>query len=137
MGFLGKLAFWKKKDDFADLGLGDKPNSPGMDLGLGPETAPGANIDQGFGMQPSPGMPAQQQMQPPSSFNAPSFNAPNMGAPSPQPMQGQDYAMSKNIEVVSSKLDALRASLDSINQRLTNLESIARGEEDDRHRRRW
>jgi len=130
MGFLGKLMFWKKGDEFAEIGLGDKGINPKMDLGLGQDLGPGATIEQGFGLQPSPGTPPQQPIQP-------SFNPPNMSAPNPPPMQSQDYAISKDLEVVSSKLDALRASLDSINQRLASLESIARGEEDDRYKRRW
>jgi len=44
---------------------------------------------------------------------------------------------SKNLEIISSKLDALRASIESLNQRLANLEAIARGEEDQSRRRRY
>ena len=48
-----------------------------------------------------------------------------------------DYINSKNLEVISSKLDALRASLESINQRLANIEAIARGEQEDQRRKRY
>ena len=137
MGLLGKLMFWKKGDEFIDSELGNKSAPAGMDLGLGPEIGPGASIDQGYGMQPSPGLPSSQQPMQPLPFNPPNFSQPP-AQPQMQPQAPpQDYAMSKNIEVVSSKLDALRASLDSINQRLANLEAIARGEEDNRYKRRW
>ena len=45
------------------------------------------------------------------------------------------YIASKNLEVISSKLDALKASLDALNQRVANIESIARGEQEDKRRR--
>jgi len=67
-------------------------------------------------------------MQPP--FPPPSYSQPAMQSP-------REYATDKNLEVISSKLDALRAALESINQRLANLEAIARGEEDQRYKRRW
>jgi len=42
----------------------------------------------------------------------------------------------KDMEVVSSKLDAIKAVLDAINQRLANLERISSGEYEPR-RRTW
>jgi len=44
---------------------------------------------------------------------------------------------SKNLEIISSKLDALRASIESLSQRLANLEAIARGDEESSRRRRY
>lgn len=43
-----------------------------------------------------------------------------------------DYMISKNIEVLSSKMDAIRAAIESINQRLANIERIAQSEHDDK-----
>ncbi len=134
MGILDKLMFWKKKDEFSDIGLGDKPSSK-VDLGLGLEYGTNNEPPQSLGLEPPAMQQPYPQMQPPSQQMPPSFgNTPNLNQPQ---MQSQDYAMSKNLEVVSSKLDALRAALDSINQRLANLEAIARGEEDNRYKRRW
>ena len=76
-------------------------------------------------MPQSPSMPPAPQMQPPSTAQfgqAPRYDSP------------QQDMTSKNIEVISSKIDALRANLESINQRLANLEAIARGEQDKRKR---
>ena len=137
MGLLGKLMFWKRKDEFENIGLGDKGAPLGMDLGLGSDFGAGADtgadLSQGYGMQPSPGTPRMRQPSFQQPQFQPSFPSPNFN----QQMQGQDYVTSKNLEVISSKLDALRAALDSINQRLANLEAIARGEEEQRYKRRW
>ena len=130
MAFFSKLAFWKKKDELEDLGL-DK--DLGLDMGAGPSP------DLGIGIEPA--SQAQQPLQkypsfqPQQGFQAPSFQ--------PQPMQqpsynaSDNYIASKNLEVISSKLDALRVSLESINQRLANIEAIARGEQEDTRRRRY
>jgi len=136
MSIFSKLMFWKKKDEFADFGLGDKGAVPGMNLGLGPELGAGAELTQGTEMQPSLGMPMQQPpIQQPAPFQAPA--QPPFQSPAQPQMQGQEYTNSKNLEVISSKLDALRASLDSINQRLANIENIARSEEEQRYKKRW
>ena len=131
MSFIDKLMFWKKKDEFSDIGLGEK-DTLGKDLAFGD--------DFNLGTQPSAfGQPQQpQQPAPPTSYpQQPSFQ--------PQPVQPQfqppryetpqQDMTAKNIEVISSKIDALRASVESVNQRLANLEAIARGEEDHRKKR--
>ena len=124
MGFFSKLAFWKKSDSLDDLGkdLGlDK--DLGMDFGAGPSPDLGMGLD--TGMQP------QQAFQRYPSFQQPNFQAQPAVQ---QPFQNDNYINSKNLEVISSKLDALRASLESINQRLANIEAIARGEQEQRRR---
>ena len=134
MGILDKVMFWKKKDDFADLGLGSNKDMAfgddfGMDQGMAQQQPGlGQQPDMGFSnpsMPSSPSMPPAPQMQPPSAAQfgqAPRYDSP------------QQDMTSKNIEVISSKIDALRANLESINQRLANLEAIARGEQDKRKR---
>ncbi len=143
MGFFGKLAFWKKKDDFdlgkdfgADLGLA--PMQPmGPDLGFPPNAYParqrtgleqnmnlGMPDDIGFG---STGRLYPSSMQPPGQ---PSPMQQPFGAPmQPQPPTEKDYQRDK-FEVVSAKLDSIRYTLESINQRLTNIERIAYGEQE-------
>ena len=134
MGILGKVMFWKKKDDFSDLGLDEKRpfgndnlafgNDFGMGTGLG---QPGmGQSSQGFSQQPSPGM----------GFSQPAYPQPSYPGYQPSRYEPQQDMASKNLEIISSKLDALRASIESLNQRLANLEVIARGEEE-RPRRRY
>jgi len=136
MGIFGKLAFWKKKDDLglgkdfgADLGLGPMepkgpdlglPKQPGMqrDLGLDQNMNLGMPEDTGFGGMPQATQPPGQ----PSPMQQP-FGAPMQP---PQPTE-RDYQNDK-FEVVSAKLDSIRYTLDSINQRIANLERLAYGE---------
>ena len=96
---------------------------PSPDLGRGLEPSP--SVQQPYQKYPS----FQQSSQGPQGFQTqPLFQQ--------QPAySNEDYINSKNLEVISSKLDALRAALDSINQRLANIEAIARGEQEDRRKR--
>ena len=160
MGFLDKVMFWKKgDDDFSDLGAGDKNNLAfGDDFGAGmqtPGTPPSpfgssqANPSQSaygsqgfgqsnFGQQPPeqsfgryPQSPAFSNPQPPPQSFAPQYPS------QPRYDNPQDDLNSKNLEIISSKLDALRAAVESLSQRLANIEAIARGEEDQGRRRRY
>ena len=127
MGILGKLMFWKKKDEFSDLGLGDNVAPIGKEnLAFGDDF--GMGTQQGLGQQPQQpqAFPQQPPFQPQPA--QPQFQPPRYDAP-------QQDMTAKNIEIISSKIDALRASVESVNQRLANLEAIARGEEDHRKKR--
>ena len=131
MGFFSKLAFWKKKDDLDSLGKDfgiDK--ELGLDLGAGPSPELGMGIEPAQ-QQPYQKYPSFQQssFQPQPSFQSQAFQQPSY--------QNDNYIASKNLEVISSKLDALRASLESVNQRLANIEAIARGEQEDTRRKRY
>ncbi len=134
MGFMDRIAFWKKKDEFGDIGLGDKgpglgPDPAASDLGLGPSPGGPESPDLNLGMPQQPPM-QQPSLQPPQPSLQPQFQQ----QPAP-PQQG--FTAEKDLEVISSKLDALRAALDSINQRLTNLEAIAKGEEEQSRERHY
>lgn len=134
MSLLGKLAFWKKKDEFGDIGLGDKgmgSDFGGSDLGIGSTPSGPESPEGGYGL---PTQPTQSSLIPPQQPSAPqpSFQ-PQFQPPPPQQQAG--FSTDKDLEVISSKLDALRAALDSINQRLANLEAIARGGEEQNKRR--
>ena len=127
MGLFSKLAFWKKKDELGDLGkdLGfDK--ELGLDIGAGPSPDLGMGIEPAQMQQPYQRYPSFQQQQ---AFQ-PAFQQTSSNT-------NDNYIASKNLEVISSKLDALRVSLESINQRLANIEAIARGEQEDTRRRRY
>lgn len=142
MGFLDKVMFWKKKDDIdsgnfgADPGLGGAPNM-GMnpaDAGMGGQNLGLPNMDPGLaGTEPQFGqqMPASQFGQAPNMFPGAGFQATPM-APS-QPTQ--EAMVGKDIEVISAKIDSLRATLDAINQRLANIEHIAMS--DQQKRKGW
>ncbi len=119
MGMMDKLAFWKSSDDFEEdkmpareaFGLNDKPddlsdpfNEPKQQEALG--LHPDFNPERNFQTKEIP----QQQTQ--STFNG--------------------ELISKDIEIVSTKIDALKSEIESMNQRLMNIESLARKEQDPR-----
>ena len=127
MAILDKLMFWKKRDEFADLGLGEeKGNLPfGDDFGMGDQPA-APNLNQsGLGQQ----YPAQNL---PSTSPSPQFQ---QQFQQPRYENPQQDINEKNLEIISSKIDALRAGIESISQRLANLETMARGEEEKGKRR--
>ena len=137
MALLSKVAFWKKKDNLddlsKDLGLDkDLGKDFGLDLSTGPSPDLGMGIDTSQTQQPFQKYPSFQQpgFQPQPSFQAQSFQQPS-------PSTNDSYIASKNLEVISSKLDALKATLESVNQRLANIEAIARGEQEDMRRKRY
>ena len=136
MGFFDKLTFWKKKDDLDDLG-----KDLGLDKELGLDIGAGPSPDLGMGLDTGP-QAAQQPFQKYPSFQQPSLQQQSF-QPSFQPQPAfqqpsyQGDIASKNLEVISSKLDALRATMESINQRLANIEAIARGEQEDTRRKRY
>lgn len=135
MGFFGKLKFWKKEDTFSDLGLGDESMGLAADK---PEAFPGGPE---LGAEPKPGL--EPGAEPKSSSDLgqsstetfPDLSKPYTTTQAPSTENLDIYKVVKEIEVVSSKLDALRAAVESINQRLANLERIAEGEP--RKRRSW
>ena len=110
MSILGKLQFWKRDE----LALGDelampKGNLPADELGM-----------------ESPGLPKTPQMAPPE----PAYPA----EPRPYMQQQQqpqyNYGQNRDLELVAAKLDALKATLENINQRLANIERLAYGDEE-------
>ena len=132
MGILSKLTFWKKKDDLGDIGkdLGlDK--DMGLDMGEGPSPDLGMGLEQSQPQQPYQKYPSFQQPQ--QGFQP--MQSLQQASQQPSYSSNDNFIASKNLEVISSKLDALRASLDSISQRLANLEAIARGEQENIRRR--
>src|SRR3989338_10175026 len=173
MGILDKVMFWKKKDDFSDLGLGGDFNLGGDDLGLAgnkSDALSGAsglgrgisksrqdvssspsstyqdssygvqdmeqptgmygssedqyshnNLQDDYGQASAMHKPVQQSA--PPTFNQASHPQYNQYSPS----QSHTSASSQEIQLISAKLDAIKAYLDTINQRLTNIENMSRG----------
>ena len=139
MGILSKLAFWKRKDDFGSIG---KDFDLGKDFGM----EQGPSPDLGLGLEPLPQQPLQKY----GSFQQPQQGFSSQAYPAMQPYpsaypgnqsfpnnSSDSVIASKNLEVISSKLDALKASMDALNQRVANIEAIARGEQEDQRRRRY
>ena len=131
------LKFWKKNDDMADLS--------DIKLDMGSEMS--AQPDMGAGQPPQDPFSQQQQ--------TPGFNQqqpqPEFGSQPPQqnfdvqPVQGTtNFAggagggdMQKDLEIISAKLDALKSSLESINQRLSNIERLAQQGEKPQQKKTW
>ncbi len=108
MGIFGKLMFWRKNDEIGLDNLGLNPQEPApMQQPVFPDNSQQPWMQPQVG-QPSPYYP-QQQME--------SLQTSNL------------YAAGKQMEVVSAKLDALKASLDSLSQRMANIERMMQGDD--------
>lgn len=107
MGFFDKLAFWKKGGDDDILG------------------APPMGLDQPSGLDLGP-MGGQSGQEPLGDVTG-------LGTPQPQAFQDmqqqqqqpQSDLTSQKLEVISGKLDLIKAGLDNLNQRLEKIEKIA------------
>ncbi len=140
MGFLDKIKFWRKgEDEFSDLGLGSdfgKGTTPGM-----PGPTPPGMPDMGPGSSPvQGGLPDMPTEEPMPSTGTPvgagtPFGTVQSGQQPPaaaQHLQPSPPQKGAEHEIVIAKLDAIKAYLDSINQRLANLERTLRENE-----KRW
>ena len=121
MSFFNKLAFWKKEDDFdfdkmADQELHHQPlTDPPIQDNLGLESS-----DPNF-QQPQPAhdpfASPPPTSPPPDHFNQQQHSSsPSSGSFSSQPMQNKD------MELLNSKLDTIKALLASLDQRMANIE---------------
>ncbi|MBD3164554.1 hypothetical protein GF323_05090 [Candidatus Woesearchaeota archaeon] len=140
MGFLDKLKFWKKDDDFgssldmkdnfsSDMGMQDNNFSQQNSLGL-PESRNARQDNLGM---PSRNMPDMSQyrgvgdLQGQNDMNMSlhrQLSSNEENAPFSAPNQGYHEA-SSDMQVISAKLDAIKATIDAINQRVANLERVA------------
>ena len=132
MGLFGKLLPWKRKDDLAlneNIGLGGFGQPmPGQDLGLNLGGG-GLPFEQmgNPGSVPSYGQPVQQF----------ASQRPGMEAFQQNQAYERSYAAGKELEVVSAKLDAIKSALESLNQRLANIERFIQTEQDFKKRGGW
>lgn len=141
-GVFAKVLPWKKKDDLAlgdNMGLGGF-GSPGAGMqGMQGPGFGGMPYDQQFGSMGNLGMgglpqPQYSQPQQPGGFPG--------GAPQAEAFQrNQDYersyAAGKEIEIVSAKLDAIKAALETLSQRLASIERYVQAEQDFKKRGGW
>lgn len=114
MSFFDKLKFWKKNDDFDDFGRDfDMPKEqPFNEPNVGSSDKFGENLGGPSFENPYGQQNQQQNFQQNQSF--PAQQNPQMGN------------MNTN-ELIVSKLDTIKAQLDTLNARVANLERIANG----------
>jgi hypothetical protein len=135
MGFFDNINPFKKKDDFGLLpmdNLGDSTPS------YSHESTP--NFGDGLGHDPVDGHSDATFTAPDPKMNMPLGE--NVRQQRIEAMHGQnDYhepvqsnPLQKDLELISSKLDYLKASLEAINQRLANLEHMSRNQE---NQKKW
>jgi len=141
MAILDKLKFWKKKEEeFEPEGFGTleekplegMPGEPGMlpGEGPGPELPPMEGLPEEPGMLP--GEKPDLSLTPGGEATMPSEYKP-MEQRAPPPVQTPQPAQPpqmNQMEVISAKLDAIRATLDSINVRLERIERATHGKEE-------
>ena len=110
MGFLDKVKFWKKKDDFDfDDAVSKQSALPADDLGLNQptgleETSPFAQDAQQAGLS----TPTMQTPTPPLEVE------PTKSTPTGSPL--------RDVDLLNSKLDTIKALLTSLDQRTANIE---------------
>lgn len=149
MGFFGKLLGKEDRDDSFDLGKDHFANDSGT---TGQGTGMGADPLSGQGMGMSGADPLSESASQPSSFGDPmgsSFQAdpslqsnppptqsayPSAAVPIPGQNRGMlgdahshydDDAPSRDVELILAKLDAIKAELDSVHQRVKKLEAAS------------
>ena len=121
MGFLGKLAFWKREDDFNfdDIASKDMGHDMFKEDNLGLKEQPLVQEKDPFAM--------------PTETEQPSFSAPAESTSGIQQLQEQNQQMrnqqrattgisARDVDLLSSKLDTIKALLNSMDQRIANLE---------------
>jgi hypothetical protein len=148
MSLLNKLMFWKKEDDFDfdkladhemgkadtglhsdELGLGQQdlgldnqaafPDQTGIDPANVGSTAPGTANIPGMGSQPAGSLSQAQQ---------PTVSSPLSATPG---------SNSRELELISSKLDTIKAILNSLDRRMANLEKLSLGGAEKKEEKLW
>lgn len=125
MSFLGKLRFWKKDDD---LGIGDTGNIPGIGA-LSPDGGMQGNMAGNLPEADHLGLDRSTDklvdttgFEPISSVENPA-SLQQRGGSYEEVKQGNSVPGGhKELDLISSKLDTIKAELDSMNQRLQKIE---------------
>jgi hypothetical protein len=118
MGFINKLMFWKKKDE---LDFDDYTNPDVTQSGLPPKDDFNAKL---------PGLDEKSPFQEHENLNTDLGQTPI----SPRMQSGNPNEI--DFELISSKLDTIKALLNSLDQRTANLEKVA-GIEKQQKERLW
>lgn len=194
MGMMDKMKFWKRDDDFGDMGnlddfsLDDNPgaqsnssdpSTPPTNSGIPPDADPAAmgdlpkwndssvpGLHEGVPTMREDFQPSEKSQQMSSEFGLDNPGQMDNSVPHPatarqQNFQQNNQSMSqpqspqtnapqhlqaqvssndlselfRNVELMHAKIDAIRSSLDSINQRLATLERVASG--DNKNKYSW
>jgi hypothetical protein len=104
MGVLDIFKRKKKDEDFLELGADVGRGGYGPGAQAQPQSIPAEQPPAGFG--DFPGMPAQ-----------------------PMPVGAEGEIIKKDVETLNYKMDSLKATLDQINARLTNIEQALKGKQ--------
>ena len=117
---MGFFDFLKKKDSFMDKGPAlNSPSSFGDETGLGP---PSFQQNPKTASNPFQSSYDYGNAESPASFN--DFKQSSFGQPMQQnQMQNSSQFASKDNELINAKLDAIKAMLENLSQRIQNLES--------------
>jgi hypothetical protein len=140
MGFLDRVLPWKHKDD---LGLNDNLGLPPQGAGIpGMGAVPDSGNPMAFPGSQGQGLPLEERH--PQTGMGQQFN------PYQQPQQPpqidafqnnrayeQSNAAEKEVEVISAKLDAIKSTLDAMNQRLAIIERNVQVEQGFRKQEGW
>jgi hypothetical protein len=122
MGIFSKLAFWKKEDDFNFDDVASKD--------MGQDLFKGDNL----GLKEQPLTQEKDPFTMPTEEKAPSFSAPEEQTSGIQQLQEQNQQTlhpqqsattgisARDVDLLSSKLDTIKALLNSMDQRMANLE---------------
>ncbi len=148
MGFLSKLKFWKKDEEFnsddfdaladKEAGINQSEQSSPFEqdqLGLRENKAE-LGLDE---RSPFESMQGEPKMSSSSLREGPSFASAGRSAfekPSYQQRTSGDNFSGRELELISSKLDTIKAMLQMMDQRIANLEKAA-GIEQQQRQRLW
>lgn len=131
MSFMDKLKFWKKEEpfDYGTLEKGTRNASFDQEFGTAGDQTAGLG---GTGSLGPMQLPGGETMAEPVTITGQGFEGlkptqiedrmEGYARPRPIPAPFQPDIMTKDIEVVSAKLDSIRAALESLSARLSNIE---------------
>jgi hypothetical protein len=144
MSFVDKLKFWKKDDDFTfddplpqdmstmpqdNLGLDSSPNDDLLSSPPG-EFNPGATVTDDLGTADLEKMGFEKVTDSPSSRSSNPMSTTSQ-------QQSQIAPQNRDMELISSKLDTIKAELDAMSQRLQKIEKLAEDDSDKKKRVSW
>ncbi|MEK6863148.1 MAG: hypothetical protein AABW53_00410 [Nanoarchaeota archaeon] len=124
MGILNKLLFWRRDDEFDFDQMADEQLKKGLEDNLGLEPLPDFEEKPLF-----PGQEPARTAAKGSPYQQTAFQQQAAFPPSTENVE-------RDLELISSKLDTIKAMLASLDQRTANLERAA-GVEQQRRERLW
>ena len=138
MGVMDKLMFWKKKDDFGSFDMDSFSSSAKDPLG-------GTPLHENIGLEHDPF--GKDSMSPSPANSSPPGSDPISPAPTtpsdfganhdslrPKAFdQKKEYSGNRDLELISSKLDTIKAILQSLDSRVNVIERIAKQEEQEQN----